>query len=141
MDEEVFTAGDESRSTISMINYLLNKLFKRNSSELSKVEYWHKWHFFELIKHLHKAKDILSEYSGGISVNFSSAEEFYENLEDEIDWIEFGNKTDLTKIWKWFAPTCDWDDIVGIEGEQVANQIFNIADNWYQHECVSKEEE
>jgi hypothetical protein len=109
----------------------LSKLFKRNLPDgLSKIDYWKKWEFFELLDDLHAASELLSEYKGGYSGKFLSAESFYEELVDAIDDIEFGNQTDLTRFWLWFAPTCEWDDFVGQEGLELGNRIFERVDKW-----------
>jgi len=49
----------------------IRKIFSSRPDNLSKHEYWEKWEFFDLIKDLHKAEKILSEYSGGYSGEFS----------------------------------------------------------------------
>ena len=113
-----------------MIRFL-NKIFKSNRPDnLSKIDYWKKWEFFELLEDLHAAENILSKYEGGHSGEFLSAEEFHKSLVEEIDAIEFGNQTDLSKIWLWFAPTCAWDDFVGGEGIELGNSIFERVDKW-----------
>ncbi len=99
---------------------------------LSKVEYWRKWEFFELIEDLHLAENVLSKYKGGCSGAFLSAEKFHEELIDAIDDIEFGNQSDLTRFWIWFAPTSAWDDFVGEEGLDLGNRIFERVDKWKQ---------
>lgn len=106
-------------------------MFKNNRSDnLSKFDYWKKWEFFELLEDLHVAEKILVKYKGGNSGEFSSAEEFHETLIEAIDDIEYGNQTDLTRIWIWFAPTCAWDDFVGEEGSELGNRIFERVDWW-----------
>ena len=53
-----------------------------------------------------------------------------EALIDAIDDIEYGNQTDLTRFWFWFAPTTAWDDFVGEEGIELGNRIFDRVDRW-----------
>ncbi|WP_258101130.1 hypothetical protein [Marinoscillum pacificum] len=101
---------------------------------MSKVEYWHKWRFFELLDLLHQAEKLLENYKGGYSGEFLSAEEFHGSLLEEIDNIEFGNQHDLTNIAIWFAPTQQWDDFVGEEGLELGNKIYDIANQWYKSE-------
>lgn len=109
----------------------LMKLFKSSRPDnLSKTEYWKKWEFFELLDDLHTAEKMLANYSGGCSGEFLSAEEFHEALIDAIDDIEFGNQTDLTRFWVWFAPTCAWDDFVCDEGIDLGNRIFERVNKW-----------
>ena len=56
---------------------MFNRIFKKKSKGLSKIEYWKKWELFELFSDLHLAEKMLSEFKGGYSGKFSSAEEFY----------------------------------------------------------------
>ncbi len=104
--------------------------FKKKKNKLTKREYWEKWEFFDLFKDLHEAEKLLSDYSGGYSGDFLSAEEFHAALIDKIDDIEFGNQTDLSKLWTWFAPTCAWDDFVGEKGQVLGDRIFARLDKW-----------
>ena len=109
----------------------ISRLFKSNRADkLSKVDYWKKWEFFELLDDLHKAEKMLSKYEGAYSGEFLSAQEFHEALIDAIDDIEFGNQTDLSRFWIWFAPTKAWDDFVGEEGIELGNRIFERVDRW-----------
>lgn len=113
-----------------MIKRLLNIIFGQNEGSMDKLEYWTKYRFFELIELLERALEILKDQESGASDNFNSPKEFALALDDERDSIEFGNQTDLKKIWTWFAPTCDWDDIVDSEHQNIANEIFEIANSW-----------
>jgi len=111
--------------------FFLNKLFGNTKQKrLSKMEYWKKWEFFELLDDLHKAEKLLSNYKGRHSGNFSPAEKFHEALLDAIDDIELGNQTDLTPFYIWFAPTSIWDDFTGTEGNELGNKIFERVNNW-----------
>ena len=109
---------------------MFKNLFSKKHEKLSKLAYWKKWEFFDLLDDLHKAEKMLSQYEGGYSGEFLSAQEFHTALVDAIDEIEFGNQTDLTNIWIWFAPTTAWDDFVGKEGIELGNRIFARADKW-----------
>ena len=113
---------------------MLKNLFQNKSNKLTKIEYWKKWDFFDLLKDLHKAEKLLSEYTGGYSGSFLSVEEFHEAFIEAIDDIEFGNQTDLTRFYFWFAPTCQWDDFVGLDGQDLGNKIFERVSNWYESE-------
>ncbi|PBQ30443.1 hypothetical protein CNR22_01230 [Sphingobacteriaceae bacterium] len=97
---------------------------------LTKEEYWKKWEFFELIDDLHKAEELLSNFTGGHSGEFSSAEHFRETFVDAIDDIEGGNQTDLTRFYIWFLPTSTWDDFTKDQGQELGNKIFERVDSW-----------
>lgn len=112
---------------------MFKRIFKNKPKQLSKVGYWKKWEFFELLEDLHKAEKLLSESKSGYSNQFNSAEEFQIALEDFIDDIEYGNQIDLSQLWIWFAPTCDWDDLVGKDGAEIGNRIFERVDHWKKH--------
>lgn len=74
---------------------------------------------------LDEAANLLSEFSGGYSNHFSSSEEFHLALKKSIAKLKDGDRNQLTTLWKWFAPTCDWDDLTGVEGGELGNKIFD----------------
>jgi hypothetical protein len=80
-----------------------------------------------LIKLLEKAEKIVSEYEGGYSGKYLSAQEFHKDLKYSIIDYRNGDDTKLDQFYIWFAPTCQWDDFVGSEGENLANEIFEIV--------------
>ena len=108
----------------------INKIVRNKPDNLSKQEYWEKWNYSELMTDLHKAEKMLSEFKGGYSGEFLSAEEFHRALVDKINDIELGNQIDLNDLWIWFAPTCAWDDFVGKDGLDLGNRIFERVNNW-----------
>ena len=109
---------------------MFDRLFKKKSRELSKIEYWKKYGLFELFSDLHLAKKMLSEFKGGYSGKFTSAEEFYDTFVEHLHEIESDNVADFTQIWNWFAPTCAWDDFTGKQGEELGNRIFEKVNDW-----------
>lgn len=115
---------------IKRMKNFISYIFSSRPDKLSKCEYWERWEFFDLIEDLYEAEKLLSRYSGGYSDQFLSAEEFHNALINKIDDIEFGNQTDLSELWTWFAPTSAWDDFVGEEGEYLGNRIFTRLDKW-----------
>lgn len=112
------------------MNFISNFFKRINFNSVSKEDYWRKWEYFELLEDLHKALGLLSEYEGGNSGDFLSAQDFHLALEDAIDDVEFGNNDDLSKFWIWFAPTSVWDDFVGEKGADLGNSIFERVDKW-----------
>ena len=86
----------------------LSKIFKSNRPDnLSKVDYWKKWEFFELLDDLHAAEKILAEYKGRLLRQiFYPLKSFMRHLLDAIDDIEFGNQTDLSRFWTMVCS--DW---------------------------------
>jgi hypothetical protein len=108
---------------------MFKRLFqKHHSDKLSKIDYWKKWELFELFDDLHKAEKLLSDIATVKQqddiLNFKSkfVEELYE--------IEGDNFADFTRIWEWFAPTKEWDTLIGKTGKEIGNNIFRITDNW-----------
>lgn len=81
-----------------------------------------------LINELKIAEKILSDYSGGYSGKYSSAEEFHSDLVNRIEKLENGDITVIDELWIWFAPTCQWDDFVGnLElGESIFQKLNDI---------------
>ncbi|WP_343748476.1 hypothetical protein [Fluviicola sp.] len=109
----------------------LFRFFKQPKPEnLSKEAYWKKYAFAELLKDLHQAVELLSILNSGHSHKFPSTEAFRYALEDAIDDIEFGNKVDLNHFYTWFAPTSDWDDFTGQDGEELGNRIYERVSQW-----------
>ena len=34
----------------------------------------------------------------------------------------------VPQLWSFFAPTCEWDDLIGNEGVEIGSQIFDALD-------------
>lgn len=81
-----------------------------------------------LIKLLEQSEKMVSRYSGGYSGKYLSAQEFHKDLKSAIHDYKNGDDSRLDQFYIWFAPTCQWDDFVGKEGENLANEIFEIVD-------------
>jgi|GEM_PF-889439 len=80
-----------------------------------------------LIKLLDKAENLAGQFTGGYSNNFLSAQEFHAALKDSIKKLKAGDNDQLNELWLWFAPTCDWDDFIQKEGEDLANEIHPLV--------------
>ncbi len=77
----------------------------------------------KLIHELGLAEKLVAEFSGGYSDDFMSAEEFHKALKTTIEKLEGGDLSVIDELWFWFAPTCSWDDFVGMEGLDLGNSI------------------
>ena len=80
----------------------------------------------KLLELLDKAAQMASQYSGGYSVEFASAEEFHKALSDSIVHLKAGDNTQLDILYIWFLPTSCWDDFVGMEGLELGNEISEL---------------
>ena len=80
-----------------------------------------------LLKLLDKSEKMVSKCEGGYSGEYLSAQEFHTDLKAAITDYRNGNDKKLDLFYIWFAPTCQWDDFVGKEGESLANEIFEIV--------------
>lgn len=80
----------------------------------------------KLIELLDKAQHLAGQFSGGYSGQFLSAEEFHLELVDSIAKLKSGDNAQLEKLNIWFLPTSCWDDFVGSDGQDLANQISDI---------------
>lgn len=78
---------------------------------------------FEL---LDEAEKLAGEFSGGYSSLFDAAEDFHTALQTAIQKLKDGDRTQLTNIHFWFAPTCAWDNFIGMDGKDLANEIVAI---------------
>lgn len=83
--------------------------------------------FVRLINFLDEAEKLASAFSGGYSNNFLSAQEFHKALSDSIIKLKAGDIDQLNHLWRWFAPTCDWDDFIGKDGVKLANEIYELV--------------
>lgn len=86
-------------------------------------------HKKRLLKLLDKSEKIAANYTGGYSGDLLSAEEFHSELATAISKYRNGDDTQLDLFYLWFAPTCAWDDFIGSEGENLANEIFELLVN------------
>jgi hypothetical protein len=75
---------------------------------------------------LDKAEELAVQFRGGYSSQFSSAEEFHGALTESITEFKAGDTDQLNSLWLWFAPTCDWDDFIHQDGQELANEIFPL---------------
>jgi hypothetical protein len=80
----------------------------------------------KLIELLDKAEHLAGQFSGGYSGQFLSAEEFHSALVDSITKLKSGDNSQLDKLNIWFLPTSCWDDFVGRDGQDLANQISDL---------------
>lgn len=80
----------------------------------------------KLIELLDKAEHLAGQFSGGYSGQFLSAEEFHSALVDSIIKLKSGDNLQLDKLNIWFLPTSCWDDFVGRDGQDLANQISDL---------------
>lgn len=79
-----------------------------------------------LIKHLDEAEVLASQFSGGYSDHFFSAEEFYSEIKNTIAQLKTGNMAVINNLFLWFSPSYDWDDFTGKDGEKLGNKIFSV---------------
>lgn len=80
----------------------------------------------KLVELLDKAQNLAGQFSGGYSGDFLSAEEFHKILVESITKLKNGDNSQLYKLNTWFLPTSCWDDFVGHEGLDLANQISDL---------------
>ena len=66
-----------------------------------------------IIPALNQAHAIASNYEGGWSDEFSSAQEFSAALRRAIDSFEAGDLSQIDDLARWFVITGDWDDLIG----------------------------
>ncbi len=114
---------------------MFKRLFQKKKSDgLSKIEYWEKWEIFELFKDLHKAEEMLINAE---DVKFDSDFVAFKDIFIE-ELYELGreNVVDFTRVWEWFAPTKEWDAIMGLAGKELGSQIFYRVDRWKNNHSI-----
>jgi hypothetical protein len=79
-----------------------------------------------LIQNLEKACVIAAKYEGGYSGEFLDAKDFAKALSVAVTKFKGGDQTVLNELWGYFAPTTEWDDLVGEEGIDLGNSIFEV---------------
>ena len=82
----------------------------------------------KLITLLEEAANLISEFTGGYSNQFSSAEEFHEALVESIEKLKNGDETQLKILVSWFYPTSSWDEFIGYPGMDLANKISEMLE-------------
>lgn len=80
-----------------------------------------------LIMLLDEAEKLVGQFSDGYSNHFLSAQEFHTALTDSINKLKSGDNNQLNYLWLWFAPTCDWDDFIHQDEENLANEIYPLV--------------
>ena len=87
----------------------------------------------KLINLLDKAEKLASKFQGGYSGQFLSAEEFHQALFDSINKFKQGDNTQLDRLHIWFLPTSCWDDFIGKDGQDLANEISRLLSTLTKH--------
>jgi hypothetical protein len=80
----------------------------------------------KLIELLEQAHYLAEQSSGGFSGQFLSAREFHLALVDSTTKLKNGDISQLDKLSIWFLPTSCWDDFVGPDGQDLANEISDL---------------
>ena len=83
----------------------------------------------ELITLLEEAVALSSQYTGGYSNQFFSAEEFHEALKTTFSEFKNGNMNALNDLWGYFAPTCSWDDFIRHDGIELGHKIYTLVND------------
>lgn len=79
-----------------------------------------------LIQLLEKAVSIASQYGGHYQGRFNNAEEFLEELRCSIYRINSGKRDEIYRLYGWFVPAGDWNNITGQEGMEFGEEIFKM---------------
>jgi hypothetical protein len=102
------------------------KIFWTKKKRLSKADYWKKWELSELFDDLHEAEQLLNSRQA----NGDRDEIFKTKFIEELGEIEGDNVADFTRVWEWFSPNNEWDNLVGSEGKELGKRIFQRTDRW-----------
>ena len=118
-------------SVILIIRFLKKNYIKKDDGTLIKAPLEYNQLSYQekistLLELLDKAEKLSYQFSGSYSNNFISAQEFSRALSESITKLKEGDKNQIDSLYNWFSPTCDWDDIIGKEGEELANNIFEL---------------
>ncbi|HTE27158.1 DUF6896 domain-containing protein [Flavitalea sp.] len=75
---------------------------------------------------LDQAEELAEHFTGGYSDHFYSAQDFHAALAESIAKLTAGDIEQINNLWLWFAPTHDWDDFIHQDGQDLANNIFQL---------------
>lgn len=110
-----------------MFKRFFNKKAK-NSNKLSKYDYLKKWEIFELFDELRKGEQLLHDFAAN---NIESQVlKFKDDYIEELYEIQGDNVADFTTIWEWFAPSKEWEALLGEKGKEIGDNVFRITDKW-----------
>ena len=118
-------------SVLLIISFLKKNHIKKDDGTLIKApldynQLSYEEKFSTLLELLDEAEKLSYQFSGSYSNHFFSAQEFSRALSESITKLKEGDKNQIDSLYYWFSPTCDWDDIIGKEGEEIANNIFEL---------------
>lgn len=77
-----------------------------------------------LLLDLRKAAHLASQFTGGYSGEYLSAEAFHTDLAAAIEKLQAGDTYVLRSMLGWFAPTCQWDDLITEGGVDLGDRIY-----------------
>ena len=80
----------------------------------------------KLIGLLDEEAILSSQYTGGYSNRFICAGEFHHVLVQPVSRINANDFSAIDELILLFAPTCSWDDFIGLDGLELGNLIFDI---------------
>src|SRR6188768_3626284 len=83
-----------------------------------------------LITKLEKAEKLLSQFRGGYSGKFLSAEEFHKDFLNNLELLKTGRMESLNEFYFWFLPTCHWDDFTNGDGLELGNEISSMLSDY-----------
>jgi asparagine synthetase A len=106
--------------------FTISKGFFTIEAQIMKGKLEKNNHLGNLKELLYDASEILSQQEGGYSDHFDDAEEFYIKLQQCLQSLENGDVESINSLYKWFAPTSDWDDLVDEEGIEIGNKVFGL---------------
>lgn len=75
-----------------------------------------------------EAEAIAAGYTGGQSSSFASAEALTKAIHLAVLKLRFKDKSDIPSLYLWFAPTGNWDSIIGPACTDTGNKIFAILE-------------
>lgn len=90
----------------------------------------HRYDKEQLLLLLDEAIKLSAEFSGGYSNEFLSAEDFHTALSDSVEKFKNGDLNQVYKLYLWFLPTSQWDNFIGGDGQDVANEICSILSKY-----------
>ena len=79
----------------------------------------------QLITNLEKAEKLLSQFRGGYSGEFLSAEEFHKAFLNDLELLKTGRLETLDEFYFWLLSTSCWDDFTDSDGLALGDEIYS----------------
>lgn len=105
-------------------------MYSKKPQKLSKVDYWKRWEFFELLHDLKLVEALLEKLFGANEFDQTIEGDTHAKLMGAIDDIEFGNSKDLVEIDELFQSGSKLHELLEDKEPEIIRNIQSRVNNW-----------